>query len=82
MVVRSGFTVDCSGGIIFFFFLFYVTLNTVKYFLTIFQNATKHRKKIIFPEIIYIFKHFTMKNNLQRNKRSLGQSGSFMEFDT
>ena len=28
-------------------------------------------KKIIFPEIIFIRKHFTMENILQRNKRSL-----------
>ena len=34
------------------------------------QPNTK-KKKIIFPAIIYIYKHFTVENDLQRNKRSL-----------
>jgi hypothetical protein len=66
MVVLGGFMVDCGGGFevcsgfrIFFFF-FYVASNT--------------EKKIIFPKIIYICKHFTIKNNLQRNKQSLNDS--------
>ncbi len=32
---------------------------------------TNTEKKIIFPEIIFIWKYFAMKNILQRNKRSL-----------
>jgi hypothetical protein len=52
MVVCGGFPMVCGGGIAvsdFFLFSFYVAPNTVKYFQTIFQNATKHRKKNYFP---------------------------------
>ena len=58
---------------IFFFFTFYVASNTVKYFSDYFLecNQTQKKKKFIFSEIIYICKHFMVKNNLQRNKRSL-----------
>ena len=81
MVVCSGFTMDygglwwwvciCSKFLIFSFFHFTLLQTLENIFQTIFQNAIKHKKKIIFPEIIYICIHFTVENNLQRNKRSL-----------
>ena len=45
---------DYGGGFavfefFFFFFSFYVAPNTIKYFHTIFLNATKHRKNNYFP---------------------------------
>ena len=68
MVVCGGYMMDCGGGFavcsgFLIFDFFYFTL------LQILQPNI--RKKIIFPKIIYICKHFTMENNLQRNKRSL-----------
>jgi hypothetical protein len=57
--------------LIFSFFHFTLPQTLENIFQTIFQNAIKHRKKIIFPEIIYICKYFTVENNLRRNKRSL-----------
>ena len=56
--------------LIFSFFHFTLPQTLENIFQTIFQNAIKHRKKIIFPEIIYICKHFTVENILRRNKRS------------
>ena len=61
----------CSGFCFFSFFHFTFPQTLENIFQTIFQNAIKHRKTIIFPEIIYICKHFMVKNVLRRNKRSL-----------
>jgi hypothetical protein len=57
------------------FSLFCFTLlqtHNVEYFSEHFPRMqTNIEKTIIFPEIIYIYKHFTVKNVLRRNKRSL-----------
>ena len=45
-------------------FYFYVELNMVKCFQSIFYNANKHRENKLFLKIIYIYKYFTMKNIL------------------
>ena len=60
-------------GVGFFCFLFYVTLNTqCKIFVGSFSKVqTNTEKTIIFPKIIFIYKHFTLENNLHQNKRSL-----------
>ena len=58
-------------GVGFFFVLFYVAPNNVEYFSEHFPRMqTNTGKTIIFPEIIYIYKHFTVENVLRRNKRS------------
>ena len=58
---------------VFFVLLFYVALNTqCKIFVGSFSKVqTNIGKTIIFPEIIFIYKHFTVENNLHRNKWSL-----------
>ena len=59
---------------VFFFVFCFMLLQThnVKYLLDYFPRMkTNTGKTIIFPEIIYIYKHFTVKNNLHRNKQSL-----------
>jgi hypothetical protein len=76
LVVYGGITVVCSGFLIvffFFFFSFYVTPNTVKYFQDNFPkcNQTQEIFFFFFPEIIFIYKHFTVENVLRRNKRNL-----------
>jgi hypothetical protein len=59
-------------GVGFFFVLFYVAPNNVEYFSEHFPRMQINTgKTIIFPEIIYIYKHFTVENVLHRNKRSL-----------
>jgi hypothetical protein len=78
MVVCGRFTVDCGGGFalaVGFYFFFFFILHCSKHckiFFRLFSRMQPNTgKKIIFPKIIYICKHFTVKNNLQRNKQSL-----------
>jgi hypothetical protein len=63
-----------SGGfgcVFFFFFLTLLQTHNIKYLLDHFPRMqTNTGKTIIFPKIIYIYKHFTVKNNLHRNKPS------------
>ena len=74
-VVGLHFAVDFW---IFFSFLFFFILRCSKHskiFFRLFSGMQPNTgKKIIFPEIIYICKHFTVKNNLQQNKRSLNDT--------
>ncbi len=61
----------CCG---FWFFLFFI-LRCLKHWKIFFRLFSKMQsntgKKIIFPKIIYICKHFTVDNILRQNKRSL-----------
>ena len=50
--------------------LLYFSHNTIKYF----SECNQTPKKIIFLEIIFIRKYFTIENILQRNKQSLSES--------
>jgi hypothetical protein len=87
MVVCGGLMADCGGGIALcsgflnFFFLFILRSSKhCKIFFRLFSKMQPNiGKKIIFLEIIYICKHFTVKNNLQRNKRSLSVSSNTYE---
>ncbi len=63
-------------GVGFFLFFCFTLLQThnVKYLLNHFPRMqTNTGKTIIFSEIIYICKHFTVENNLHRNKRNLSR---------
>jgi hypothetical protein len=52
-------------GFFFFFFFFLLQTHNVKYLLDYFPiMQTNTGKTIIFPEIIYIYKYFTVENNL------------------
>ena len=69
------FMVDCSGGyalavtllfLIFFFFFILRCSKHCKIFSDYFSEMqTNTRKTIIFLEIIYIYKHFTVENVLR-----------------
>jgi hypothetical protein len=68
-------------GVGFFFVLFYVAPNNVEYFSEHFPRMqTNTGKTIIFPEIIYIYKHFTVENVLRRNKRSPKEELTILSF--
>ena len=74
--IYGGFAL--AVGFWFFFFFILCCSKHCKMFFRLFSGMQPNTgKKIIFLEIIYICKHFMVKNDLQRNKQSLSEKDEF-----
>ena len=65
------------GFFIYLFFFLRCSKHCKILFRLFFGMQPNTGKKIIFPEIIYICKHFMVENDLQRNKWSLNEYDNF-----